>query len=147
MPVTQAGLPTAVPLRPLVETSATALGRIGDPRAIDPLVAALRDAYPEVREAAAGALGEIGGAAVGPLIAVFDDPGSRAEERVWAARSLVEMYQSGRLGEAARLDILRRRQEIEHTHYDVHGGASCTKPSKPRNGMVETYALRLNSAS
>jgi HEAT repeat protein len=112
------------------ETSATALGRIGDPRAIDPLVAALRDAYPEVRQAAAGALGEIGGAAVGPLIAVFDDPGSRAEERVWAARSLVEMYQSGRLGEAARLDILRRRQEIEHTHYDVQGGASCTKPSR-----------------
>ena len=112
------------------ETSATALGRIGDPRAIDPLVTALRDAYPEVRQAAAGALGEIGGAAVGPLIAVFDDPGSRAEERVWAARSLVEMYQSGRLGEAARLDILRRRQEIEHTHYDVQGGASCTKPSR-----------------
>ena len=112
------------------ETSATALGMIGDPRAIDPLVAALRDAYPEVRQAAAGALGEIGGAAVGPLIAVFDDPGSRAEERVWAARSLVEIYQSGRLGEAARLDILRRRQEIEHTHYDVQGGASCTKPSR-----------------
>jgi HEAT repeat protein len=112
------------------ETSATALGMIGDPRAIDPLVAALRDAYPEVRQAAAGALGEIGGAAVGPLIAVFDDPGSRAEERVWAARSLVEIYQSGRLGEAARLDILRRRQEIEHTHSDVQGGASCTKPSR-----------------
>ena len=70
------------------------------------------------------------GPAVGPLIAVFDDPGSRAEERVWAARSLVEIYQSGRLGEAARLDILRRRQEIEHTHYDVQGGASCTKPSR-----------------
>ena len=112
------------------QAAASALGMIGDPRAIDPLVAALRDAYPEVRQAAAGALGEIGGAAVGPLIAVFDDPGSRAEERVWAARSLVEMYQSGRLGEAARLDILRRRQEIEHTHYDVQGGASCTKPSR-----------------
>ncbi len=112
------------------EAAATALGQIGDPRAVAPLVAALRDTYPEVRQAAAEALGGLGGAAVGPLIAVFDDPGSRADERVWVARSLVGMYQSGRLGEAERLDIVRRRQEIEHTHYDAKGGASCTKPSK-----------------
>ena len=111
------------------EASATALGAIGDPRAIDPLVAALGDGYPEVRQAAATALGRIGVAAVGPLIAVFDDPGSRGEERVWAARSLVAIYQSGRLGQAERLEILRRRQEIEHTHYDAQGGAGCTRPS------------------
>ena len=61
---------------------------------------------------------------------MFDDPGSRGDERVWAARSLVEMYRSGRLDEAARLEILRRQQQIEHTHFDAQGGASCTKPSR-----------------
>ena len=112
------------------EASATALGRIGDPRAVEPLVAALRGRYPEVLQAAAAALGVIGGPAVEPLIAVFDDPGSRAEERVWAAQSLVDIYQSGRLGEAERLDILRRRQQIERTHYDAQGGAYCASRSR-----------------
>ena len=112
------------------EASATALGRIGDPSAIDSLVAALRDGYPEVRQAAGAALSGIGVAAVGPLIAVFDDSDSRAEERVWAALSLVDIYQSGRLGEAERLQILRRRQEIEHMHYDAQGGAHCAAPSR-----------------
>ena len=102
---------------------------IGAP-AVEPLVTILGVGGAGVREAAAAALGVIGGPAVEPLIAVFDDPGSRAEERVWAAQSLVDIYQSGRLGEAERLDILRRRQQIERTHYDAQGGAYCASRSR-----------------
>ncbi len=40
--------------------SAPSLGKIGDKRAVDPLIKALRDSNEDVREDAAEALGEIG---------------------------------------------------------------------------------------
>jgi HEAT repeat protein len=53
--------------------AATALGRIGDSRAVDPLVSALED-QPRVREVAAMALGEIGDhRAVDSLIVALED--------------------------------------------------------------------------
>jgi HEAT repeat protein len=52
---------------------AESLGRIGDARAVEPLVGALRDQDLGVRRAAASALGQIGTAAVEPLIAVLGD--------------------------------------------------------------------------
>ena len=46
--------------RPVRERAAEALGRIGDPRAVDPLIEALEDEYAFVRYFSARALGEIG---------------------------------------------------------------------------------------
>ena len=51
--------------------AAVALATIGDPRAVEPLIAALRDPEYEVREAAAAALGTFGARAVEPLIAAL----------------------------------------------------------------------------
>ena len=54
------------------EAAADALGKLGDTRAVKPLLDALRDEYWPVRKAAASALGEIGDArAVEPLIAAL----------------------------------------------------------------------------
>ena len=53
--------------------AALALGRVGDSRAVNPLISALED-QPRVREAAAKALGEIGDpSAVRNLIAALED--------------------------------------------------------------------------
>jgi HEAT repeat protein len=62
--------------------AATALGRIGDPRAVDPLISALED-QPRVREVAAMALGEIGDPrAVESLIRALEDAD-------WELRSMI----------------------------------------------------------
>lgn len=51
------------------QQAARALAEIGDPRAVEPLVATLQDSSPEVREATTRALGQLGDArAVKPLI-------------------------------------------------------------------------------
>jgi HEAT repeat protein len=50
------------------------LGEIGDPRAVDPLIEALKDEYSRVRSSAARALGEIGDPkAVDPLTEALKD--------------------------------------------------------------------------
>src|SRR5450759_2332909 len=55
--------------------AAEALGQIGDARAVEPLIAALKDESWGVRRAAAEALGQIGDArAAEPLIAALKDP-------------------------------------------------------------------------
>jgi HEAT repeat protein len=55
-------------------TAASALGRLGDRRAVEPLIAALKSADREVRLSAASSLGEIGDTrAVEPLIAALLD--------------------------------------------------------------------------
>ena len=57
------------------EAAADALGEIGDPKAVEPLIAALKDPDDDVREAAAEALGRIGDPrAVDPLNAALNDP-------------------------------------------------------------------------
>jgi HEAT repeat protein len=56
------------------EAAAEALGALGDPRAVTPLIAALTDQSSEMRLSASEALGEIGNAsAVAPLIAQLHD--------------------------------------------------------------------------
>jgi len=72
------------------QAAAEALGKLGDTRAVEPLVAALRGEDVEVRRTAAWALGEIGDArAVDPLIAALGD--EDAEVRRVAARALGEI--------------------------------------------------------
>ena len=56
-------------------SAARALGEINDPKAVDPLIAALKDKKPEVRGTAAVALGEIGDKkATMPLVAASEGP-------------------------------------------------------------------------
>jgi HEAT repeat protein len=56
------------------KAAAEALGKIGDTRAVEPLIAALKTRDSDVRQAAAEALGKIGDArAVEPLIAALKD--------------------------------------------------------------------------
>jgi HEAT repeat protein len=57
------------------QAAAQKLGQAGDPRAVEPLIAALKDKDVDegVHQSAVEALGQIGEAAVEPLIAVFKD--------------------------------------------------------------------------
>jgi len=81
--------------------AAEALGKIGDKRAIEPLIAALRDKDDRVQQAAAEALGKIADErAVEPLIAALKGENSRIRKvaaetlgkigNKWAIRPLVE---------------------------------------------------------
>ena len=79
--------------------AARALGEIKDPRAVEPLSAALKDERFSVRQAAAEALGKIGNArAVEPLIAALGD--ERSDMRQAAAKAL------GAIGDARAMEPL-----------------------------------------
>ena len=54
--------------------SAVALGRIGDPRAIGPLIETLNDAKEQVRMAAMATLCSLGEPSIDPLIRALIDP-------------------------------------------------------------------------
>jgi HEAT repeat protein len=73
--------------------AAQILGKIGDNRAVESLIRALRDRDSPVREAAASALETIGPPAVKPLIEALND--SRPDVR-WAATRML-----GRMGAPA----------------------------------------------
>lgn len=132
--------------------SASALGRIGDPRAVAPLIEALEDEADDASIAAAQALGAIGDArAVEPLVAgcaaheavrrraaalaaarLGDDRAAVAllealDHGSWyvrktAAEALVLLHQDGALGDAQKALVLRRRSEIAGDHHDHQDG-------------------------
>jgi HEAT repeat protein len=92
--------------------AASALGNVGDSRAVDPLISALDD-EPGVNEMAALALGEIGDPrAVEPLTAILDD--ENWELRSSAAKAL------GKIGDDRAVDpltnLLRDKNEIVRWH-------------------------------
>lgn len=69
--------------------TARALGKIGDPKAIDELIPALWDKIPFVRLSAADALGAIGDPAVPRLIDIIDSYGSTAPRATARALKIV----------------------------------------------------------
>jgi HEAT repeat protein len=72
------------------QAAAEALGKIGDARVVEPLIAALKDTDKDVRQAAAVALGKIGDArAVEPLIAALKD--EERDVRAVATEALVKI--------------------------------------------------------
>lgn len=76
--------------------AARALGRIGDLRALEPLIAALDDENADVRSSAAGALGDIGHPkTIEPLILLLGDDSHLAREL--AAEALRKFGGKGRL--------------------------------------------------
>ena len=95
-----------------------ALGKIGDTRAVEPLIKALQDSEEYVRRGAVEALGKIGDTrAVEPLITVLR---SWAYENVRqiAAYWLKELYFSGNLEEKHKQAIIALKgQSISHADY------------------------------
>jgi HEAT repeat protein len=78
---------------PVVRRAAVrTLGRIGDTRAVEPLIALVRDRYEEVREMVADALGMIGDdRAIQPVISMLNDPSEHVREA--AAEAMYRLYQ------------------------------------------------------
>ena len=73
---------------PVQERAAEALGKLGDARAVEPLLARLEDEYEWVRERAAEALGKLGDVrAVEPLLARLEDEERLVRDR--AHKSLI----------------------------------------------------------
>ena len=97
--------------------AAEALGRIGDARAAEPLVAAFKD--DEVRDAAAKALSKIGSAAVEPLVGALDDARFKEGNFTWEGVAKVQEAVAGalvKIGNAAVEPLIAalkddRRQE------------------------------------
>ena len=75
-----------------------ALGKLGDPQAVPPLIKALGDDWDDVRRAAAEALGRIGAPAVPPLIQALGD--SDRDVRAVSAEAL------GKLGDPRAVPAL-----------------------------------------
>jgi HEAT repeat protein len=96
--------------------AARALGSIGDPRAIEPLIAALKDSHAQVRQAARVALVGIGAPSVEPLIAALNDPEQEVREAV--AKALVSIYQSRKLDQSQKARVLTQRSAITEAGFD-----------------------------
>ena len=104
---------------------ASTLGAIGDPRAVEPLIAALDNGgapqAPETRTTIIEALATIGDLrAVGPLLAALKD--KYREIRQAAARALVTLYQSGKMSEVQKATVLAQRESITASHGDRNYG-------------------------
>lgn len=92
--------------------AAKKLGALGNPRAVEPLIAALGDPNVRVRKCAAEALGKIGDArATEPLIRVLEDWDTRHA----AAKALCKLWQS---------DLSRLIAALEHPHWEVQKEAA-----------------------
>ena len=102
--------------------AAEALGKIGDVRAVDPIIAALRDPKWTVSANAAEALGRIGDPrAVGPLKAALKD-GSR-DVRQAAAVALAQIEKPGRSALRSPLACASCGRSLSEPKAGVHGGA------------------------
>jgi HEAT repeat protein len=78
------------------QSAAYALGKLGEPRAVDPLIAFLKDEDWRVRHSAAGALGEYHESrVVEPLVATLNDANDNRDVRKASAESLRIIYFSG----------------------------------------------------
>jgi HEAT repeat protein len=108
--------------------AAEVLGRIGDLRAVEPLIAVLNDnRYDDVCKVAMAALGKIGDSrALEPLLAALKS--NSLSVRQAAASALVKIYRSDKLSPQDKNRILKRRSRImklDHTdspyggHFDA----------------------------
>ncbi len=113
------------------QRAAQALGILGDPAAVDPLIGVLGDPVVGVREAAADSLVMVGNLAVEPLIQVLE--GSWWAERYeWAGEAREGMAQHDMLGGPADVEpedkeSLRRESLPQH---DMYAGPGDIGPKK-----------------
>ncbi|TAK34258.1 MAG: hypothetical protein EPO21_09935 [Chloroflexota bacterium] len=101
--------------------AAKALGMIGDHRAVEPLIAALR--HDRNVGAAAEALGKMGSPAVKPLIAALSDLDWNV--RWGAAKALVGMFRRGNMDNRAKREIVVMRGTIVKAHTDYYDYNVC----------------------
>lgn len=107
--------------------AAEALGKIGDARAVEPLIQALKGKEYDVREAAAAALGMIGDArAVEPLVQALKDNSNFCDRVLKEAAEAL-----GMIGDARAVEPLV--QALKDKHPDVRNAAvkALTKIGKP----------------
>lgn len=104
--------------------AAKALGKIGDARAVEPLIHALKDHRYDVWTSAAWALGGMGKAAVDPLIPLLKDKDSSA--RAAAARAL------GWIRDARVVDLLIQALMDKDTSVRVHVAGALGQIGDPR---------------
>ena len=123
------------------ECAATALGQVGDRRALAPLVAALKPvglSGPYFPEAAAEALGRIGDvSAVESLLGVVKQ---EYDERLLAAAAEA----MGRLGDKRAIGPLTRL--LDHSHFSVRVAAAralCARDWQPREPALAAQCLLL----
>ena len=111
------------PNEDLRNAAVDALGQIGAP-AVERLIAAFHVYHPNeaVRRAPGYALGRIGAPAVEPLLAVLREGGWSA--RAYAARALVDIYNSWQLNNALKVKILAQREAMAKSHDDASWVAS-----------------------
>ena len=104
---------------------AAVLGAIGDPRAVEPLIAALEPdgafQLANTREAIIDALASIGDPrSVDPLLVAMKDEARQTRQA--AARALVLIYQSGKMDKAQQAALLAQREVITASHGDRNYG-------------------------
>ena len=112
--------------------AAEALGEIGDPDAVEPLIGVLRDDNPSVRMSAAEALGQIGDVrAVEPLIAAM-------KEASWSVRRAAAEA-LGRIGDPDATDALTAALEDHDSNVRRAATESleaiASQPLRPRSGI------------
>jgi HEAT repeat protein len=120
--------------------AAEALGEIGDPDAVEPLIGVLRDDNPSVRMSAAEALGQIGDVrAVEPLIAA-------RKEASWSVRRAAAEA-LGRIGDPDATDALTAALEDHDSNVRRAATESleaiASQPLRPRSGIPAGRAAPL----
>ena len=98
-----------------------ALGKIGDARAVEPLIKVLSDGYSDVRISAVGALGKIGKPAVEPLIKALSDNDKRVR---WQAAGAL-----GAIGDERAIEPLNKVLKDEDEHVRRYAKAALKKLS------------------
>lgn len=129
------GEPALAPLLAIVDdkkaggfyraTAIMAIGNIGNPRAIDPLVTVLKNKELFCYEEAAIALGKIGGEAFEPLMAVYNNSNSDLDLRTSVLKALGEMK------DARVRDVLLTAIRDENEHIRHYAAESLGKLKYP----------------
>lgn len=106
-----------------------ALGQLGDPRAVKPLIVALRDSSHDVRDQAAFALNKMGPVAVEPLIAALRHPDAIVR---WSAARIL-----GSVGDRRALPELERLAQEDNTPVVTKGHTGEFKSTRPLNTVAK----------
>jgi hypothetical protein len=105
--------------------AAVSLGRLGDERAVPPLIRALGDKSPVVRGVAASALGHIGDArAIAPLERLLSDPSDAVRARAREALQLIREKQARAAGGGRAVDPNDQAYVTPKERPLMRGGAS-----------------------
>jgi len=117
------------------EAAAGALSQIGDPQAVEPLIAALKDK--NVRQAAASALVQIGAPAVEPLIAALMDENSSLR---WIAARALGQIGDGRAVEPLIAALKDVELVVRGASIEALGKIGDARAVKPLSNIVKNWS-------